>query len=250
MEKQPKILITLDTHVCTRRGVDFPGLQLKQAYANSVIKAGGLPLHIAPSDDQELIDGYLEIMDGLVISGGDFDIPPELYGKQADADRRIDAPKADRTNFEALLLRGALDRNIPILGICGGMQLLGVLLGASLIQDISSENKNALEHEQAHSPSESAHSVQLVANTRLADAVGCLQIEVNSTHHQALAGVPRDLRVEGRSLDGVIELVRHRHSPHVVGAQWHPELLSDRACEILYGDLIMDAVKYAENRSI
>jgi len=241
---RPKILITLDTGILSRREIPFPGVELKQAYAQAVIKAGGIPLHVAPTESKEVIENMAEMMDGLVVSGGDFDIPPALYDAEPDANRRIDPPKNDRTNFEAELLREALTRNTPILGICGGMQLLGVILGATLLQDIDTEIENSLEHEQGNSPAEPSHAVQLTANSQMAHALSLTQIHVNSTHHQALADVPKTLLVEGRSPDGVIELIRHAQRPHVFGAQWHPELLGDRVSDLLYGDLVKAATHY------
>jgi putative glutamine amidotransferase len=241
-------MITLDTCELERRGVAFSGLQLKQAYGHAVAKAGGLPLHVGPCEEQSLIAALLDEMDGLVVTGGDFDIPPEFYGETHNPTRRIDPPKIERTQFEAHLIRGALERKIPILGVCGGMQLLGVILGGRLIQDIGSEVNEPLEHEQASSAATPDHAVFLADNCPLTLELGRGEIQVNSTHHQALCDLPDDWWVDGRSEDGVIELVRHRVYPWAIGVQWHPELLDDDVSDKLYSALIVASTAYRSTK--
>ncbi|MCC7386732.1 MAG: gamma-glutamyl-gamma-aminobutyrate hydrolase family protein [Deltaproteobacteria bacterium] len=237
MAQRPRILITLDLGETTRRGVPFSIVEMKTAYAGAVERAGGLPLMVAPTDDPAVIGGLVALMDGLVLTGGAFDLDPALYGKEA-AGRRINPPKPLRTSFERALLEGALANHRAVLGVCGGMQLLNVVLGGTLVIDIAADVLGALEHEQATSPAMAAHEAEVLPGTPLARLLGARTIQVNSTHHQALDRLAPALLVTARSPDGVIEAVAHRDRPGVTGVQWHPELLDDEVSRALYRALV------------
>ena len=234
----PRIITTLDEGTSLRRGVPFPTVEAKAAYARAIEDAGGLPLLVAPTAARAAIDAMLDLMDGLVVTGGAFDIPPSLYGVEATAGTRVDPPKPVRTQMEWALVEGALARGRPVLGICGGMQLLAVVLGGTLVLDIGTSVAGALEHEQPHSPALPAHPVELDPGSALARRLGRTRIEVNTTHHQAVATLGPSLLVTGRAADGVIEAIVHRDRPDVVGVQWHPELLADDVSRALYGALV------------
>ncbi len=231
---KPLILVTLDLGEVERRGVPFPTAYAKLAYARAVEAAGGLPLFVAPTREPGLAQQLCVRLDGLIVTGGAFDIEPERYGKKSDGQARVDAPKPLRTELEWALIEGALARDRPVLGICGGMQLLNVVLGGTLILDIQTANPAALDHEQPTSPALPAHRVQLLPGTRLAAAVGRPEIEVNTTHHQAVDQLGKGLVVAGTSPDGVIEAIEHRDRAGVLGVQWHPELLGDSASAAIY----------------
>jgi putative glutamine amidotransferase len=240
--KRPRILITLDLGEESRRGVPFPLIQTKAAYAHAVEEAGGVPLLVAPTAELELQTALVDILDGLVITGGSFDISPEAYGESPNG-ARLDPPKPLRTEFERALLLGALSRRRPVLAVCGGMQLLNVALGGTLHQDIRAAlGDTALEHEQPSSPERPSHDVEVVPGTLLYRLAGSARIAVNSTHHQAIDRLGRHLSVFGRSKDGVIEAVGLDGVPYVVGVQWHPELLDDSLSRALYAHLVEGAV--------
>ena len=232
-----RIVITLDEGETLRKGVPLPTVVTKTAYVKSVEQAGGTPLLAAPTGDQETILDLVELMDALVITGGHFDIAPERYG-QTERGVRLDAIKPLRTDFEWAFLRAALDERKPILAVCGGMQLLNVVLGGTLVQDIKSEIPGALDHEQPTSPTGPHHPVDLSPESFLASALGRSRIEVNTTHHQAIEALGEGLEVIGRSPDGVIEAIALAENPAVVGVQWHPELLDDDVSRLLYGRLV------------
>ncbi|MFO0724964.1 MAG: gamma-glutamyl-gamma-aminobutyrate hydrolase family protein [Myxococcota bacterium] len=234
---RPLIVVTLDQGTVDRRGVSFPTVYAKEAYARAVERAGGLPFLAAPTADLELAAELGGRLDGLVVTGGAFDIEPERYG-QTPSGARVDAPKPLRTAFEWKLIEVALARGRPVLGICGGMQLLNVVLGGTLLQDIGTSIAGALEHEQPNSPALPAHAVALSPDSRLARRLGHTSIAVNTTHHQALDRVAETLVVVGRSPDGVIEAVEHRNAPGTLGVQWHPELLQDEASAAIYSTLV------------
>lgn len=237
---KPKILITLDTGEADRRGVKFPNVNLKSAYVEAVARAGGLPLLVAPTEDPELIGALVPLMDALVVTGGAFDIDPALYG--ATTQHRIDAPKPARTHFERTLIEAALARRRPVFGVCGGLQLLNVVLGGTLLQDIGAQVEGALEHEQPTSPAGPHHDVELTPGGLLSRLTGRRQAPVNSTHHQAVDRLGRGLEVEARSPDGVIEAIALAGRPEVFGVQWHPELLADEVSAALYRHLVASAL--------
>lgn len=238
---RPRILISLDTHARTRRGVDLPTFEQKRAYGDAVAEAGGLPLWIGPSPGPEA-SAYLDDADGLLVSGGDFDIPPSAYGAQVQA-MRIDAPKPERTSFETELLRAALDRDYPVLAVCGGMQLLNVMLGGTLIQDLPPA---PIAHEQPTDPRTPGHGLCWTAAGRAAVPTDLQQAPAfaNSTHHQAVGRLGHGLEVLAVAPDGTIEWIR-RKDGWAHGVQWHPELLEGAAHQWLYASFVAAAMRAA-----
>ena len=205
----------------------FPKYDLKAAYADAVSRAGGLPFILPYSEDRALIDQYLDRVSGLLITGGAFDIPPEAYGETPKAG--LGELKPGRTHFELAVLRVALQRKIPVLGICGGMQLLNVAFGGSLVQDIGTEIANAKPHEQKHDRTQPQHPIEVVDHSVLAECVGGKgQLMVNSTHHQAVKAVGQGLMASAHAPDGVVEAIEiQAKDQFVLGVQWHPELMID-----------------------
>jgi putative glutamine amidotransferase len=175
------------------------------------------------SEEPSCIESYLERVSGLLITGGSFDIPPHSYGE--DPREGLGLIKLVRTTFETALLRAALERNVPVLGICGGMQLLNVVAGGTLVQDIHREVPGALEHEQKHDRSHPQHPVEIKAGTQLAELLGPGQVMVNSMHHQAVKQPGKDVVVSALAPDGVPEAIELPRYSFAVGVQWHPENL-------------------------
>ncbi len=164
---------------------------------------------------------------GLVITGGAMDIHPSHYGHAVEA--RIDRIDEGRTGMELGLARRAIENELPVLGICGGMQALAVASGGTLIQDIGTQLNGAMEHEQPTDPAEPWHTVHLEPGM-LSRLEGTHEIHVNSTHHQAVDH-PGALRITGRAPDGVVEVIELANHPFCLGVQWHPELLGSPAFE-------------------
>jgi putative glutamine amidotransferase len=198
-------------------------LELKAPYADAVSRAGGLPAILPWTDDRALLEGYLDRLSALVVTGGAFDVPPEAYGQAAR--EGLGELKPGRTAFETALIQEALKRNMPLLGICGGMQLLNVVLGGTLHQDILREVPRARDHEQKHDKTQPAHPVEVKDGTHLSECMGKGQLMVNSTHHQAVNQPGKDVVVSAVSTDGVVEAIESTTHPFAVGVQWHPELL-------------------------
>jgi len=211
-----------------------PQYELKQAYTDAVLAAGGLPIVLPYSEDASAPQEALDLCDGLVITGGAFDIPTELYGAKAGA--RMGPLKRGRTAFEQRVLRAALAADVPVLGVCGGMQLLAVELGGTLFQDIVQEVPGALDHEQRNDPREPGHAARIVPGSELASIVGSSEIEVNSTHHQAVKD-PGRARVCAVAPDQIVEAIE-LPDQFALGVQWHPELLAGNEHLALYRALV------------
>jgi len=197
----------------------LPWYALRRNYAGAVAAAGGLPVLLP--HETALVDRYLDRIDALIVTGGAFDVDPVLFG--ASARHPTVTLKADRTEFELAATRGALARDMPILGICGGQQLLHVALGGRLIQHIPDEVPGALAHEQPNPRTEPGHTVAVAAGTLLARITGGGELPVNSAHHQAAADAPAGVVINAVAPDGVIEGIEHPGHRFCLGVQWHPE---------------------------
>ena len=211
---------------------------LAEAYAAAVAGAGGLPVMVPCRDDPAAAEALARRLQGLVISGGAFAVDPRYYGETWRVPPGT--VKEERTRFEALLLRAALERDLPVLGICGGEQLLNVILGGSLYQDIRTEVPGAGEHEQKGSAETPWHAVRVVPGTLLASLTSVETLQVNSTHHQAVRRLGKGLTACAAAHDGVVEAVESRDHSWVLGVQWHPERLtdSDPAARALFRGLV------------
>lgn len=226
---QPRIGITMD-HETVQTYSKFPWYALRENYAGSVAESGGMPIPLP--HQPALIDAYLELIDGLIITGGAFDVPPAMYGASLESDTVT--LKDARTAFEFGMTQGALDRGMPILGICGGQQLLNVVLGGTLIQHIPDVVTSDIEHEQPNPRDEAGHSVEIVAGTQLATIIGSESAMVNSAHHQAVDAIGEGVVVNAVAPDGVIEGIEYPAHPFCIGVQWHPEFFITGADNRIY----------------
>lgn len=227
--KKPLIGITLDFEEGGGYS-SYPWYALRDNYCAAVAECGGIPLPLP--HEVALADTYADMLDGLIITGGNFDVPPEMYG-----DRSMHAAttvKRRRTQFEWAVTERALARDIAVLGICGGQQLLNVILGGTLIQHIPDAIENALAHEQPNPRHEVGHSATLMEGTKLQHIVGARDIMVNSAHHQAVRGVSEGVIVNAFAPDGVIEGIESATHRFCIGVQWHPEFLITKADRAIY----------------
>jgi putative glutamine amidotransferase len=208
----------------------FPWYALRDNYAGAVAKAGGLP--VALPHEPVGVPEYLDTIQGLVITGGAFDVDPALFG--AGVRHATVTTKDRRTEFELALLKGALDRDLPILGICGGEQLLNVALGGTLIQHIPDEIDGALAHEQPNPRDQPGHDVEIVPGTRLAQITGAKTLAVNSAHHQAVKDLGPGVVVNARASDGVIEGIEEPRRRFCLGIEWHPEFFITKGDEAIF----------------
>ncbi|MEE8392794.1 MAG: gamma-glutamyl-gamma-aminobutyrate hydrolase family protein [Rhodospirillales bacterium] len=217
----------------------FPWYALRQNYCSAISRAGGLAVALA--HEEGAAADYLETIDGLMVTGGDFDVDPALFG---DTERHAKTTtKDERTAFELALIRGALDRDMAVLGICGGQQLLHVALGGTLIQHIADQIENALAHEQPNPRDEAGHDVDIVAGTLLRRIVGSGVMSVNSAHHQAARDQPEGVVINARTADGVIEGIEAPGRSFCLGVQWHPEFLIDAGDGLIFEAFVEAAKK-------
>jgi putative glutamine amidotransferase len=217
---QPVIGVTLDAEEPGGYS-KLPWYALRQNYCEAVARAGGLPI-LLPHEPAQAA-AYLDRIDGLVVTGGAFDVDPALFG--AETRHSTVKLKTKRTAFEIEITKGALARNMPVLGICGGQQLLHVVLGGKLIQHIPESVADALAHEQPNPRNEPGHVVTVAKGTQLHGIVGADELSVNSAHHQAAADAPAGVVVNATAPDGVIEGIEAPRYRFCIGVQWHPEFL-------------------------
>lgn len=224
--RPPRIGITLDYEEAQTYSKK-PWYALRENYCAAVARHGALPIPLPHEVD--MAEQYLDLIDGLLITGGAFDVSPELYGEKTSHEKTT--TKNRRTSFEYAITKGALARDIPILGICGGEQLLNVVLGGTLIQHIPDSVAGALEHEQKNPRDEAGHSIKIAGGTLLSRIVGTAEMNVNSAHHQAVLAVAPEAIINATAPDGVIEGIELPSQTFCLGVQWHPEYHVDAGDE-------------------
>ncbi len=235
---RPRIGITLDSEPAGGWS-KMPWYALRQNYCGAVAAAGGLPLPLPHEPD--LAAAYLDGLDGLLVTGGAFDVDPALFG---DATKHSTVKTKDRrTAFEFAMVKGAIERDMPLLGICGGEQLLNVVLGGTLHQHVPDVFPNGLAHEQPNPRTEPGHDVEIVPGTLLHRTVGTARMSVNSAHHQAVKDVGPGVVVNAKAPDGVIEGIEHKAKRFCLGVEWHPEYSIDPGDDRIFAAFIKAAAR-------
>jgi putative glutamine amidotransferase len=215
---------------------DLEAALVPAAYVRAVVSAGGVPLLVPPGASAE---ETLDAIDGLVFSGGS-DLDPELYGEEAHPE--TDGVVRERDDFELELMRGALARDLPVLAICRGSQVLNVALGGDLEQHVP-DRVAADTHKQT--PGVFAdHDVEVLGGTRLASIVGD-RTDVKSHHHQGYGELGEGLRESARAADGTVEALEDPTRRFTLGVLWHPEEGEDLA---LFNALVAEAAEYRKTR--
>lgn len=231
------------------------GCELAQGYYESVLQAGGIPLVLPPYDDANTLCQTLDKVDGILLSGGG-DINPLLLGEEPIPGLHGICPQRDE--MELLLVREAYNRQIPMLGICRGIQVLVAALGGTLYQDLNTQYSESplVKHDQDLDRAYASHSVKLEAGSILAklfpEAVE-KGLSVNSFHHQAVRTPGPLLQISAKAADGVIEAVESNEYKSIIGVQWHPECFITRGCRCmmpLFNWLVSEASSFAEAKRI
>ncbi len=210
-------------------------------YIESLRRAGAVPVLVPPQPENaaDVLDG----LDGILLAGGD-DCDPAVYGEERHS--TVEPMDPRRQSNDLTLARAARDRGVPTLGICLGVQVMNVAAGGTLIQDINSAVTTDIEH--ASPPADRLrHDVAIESGTRLAQILGERELNVNSSHHQAIKDVGGGLRVTAHAPDGIIEGLEDPAHPFYVGVQWHPEdMAGEASAETLFGAFVDAARKHAE----
>jgi putative glutamine amidotransferase len=235
-----KPVIGITTYLTPARFGDWDeeAALIPAAYVRAIETAGGRPLLVPPSTDA--IEETLDRLDGILLSGGP-DLDPELYGQETHSETNGIEPQRDRA--EIALLRSVLERDMPVLAVCRGSQVLNVALGGDLVQHLP---EVVGDEKHKHTPGEFAdHDVVLVQGTRVQEILGD-HAPVKSHHHQGYGQLGEGLREAARAEDGTIEALEDPSRRFALGVLWHPEAGEDSA---LFDALVEEAREYRQAHS-
>src|SRR5260221_4210410 len=235
-QQAPLIGLTLDADAPSGLAKS-PRYSIRENYCGAISSAGGIPICLPHGINE--VGALADRLDGLVVTGGAFDIDPTLYG---DNTRHVTvATKEGRTTFEWAITQAMLERDKPVLGICGGEQLLNVMLGGSLIQHIEDVVQGNVLHEQPNPRDQAGHAVSLTKGSLLHRICGGERLMVNSAHHQAVKAVGPGVIANAIADDGVIEGIEDPRKKFCIGVQWHPEFVVDAGDAELIGAFVAAA---------
>lgn len=228
------------------------GCELAAGYFESVLKAGAIPFVIPPYEDRNALVNTLEHIDGLLLSGGG-DLNPLFVGEEPV--NALHTINHRRDLAELLLVRLAADRQIPMLGICRGLQMITAALGGSLYQDIYSQREGScpIKHSQALDRAYASHTVSVIEGSVLGSIMQSRTLAVNSFHHQAVKAPGPQLKVCAVAPDGIIEAVESAEYKSILGVQWHPECFVTRGDESmlpLFRWLTREATSFAAAKAL
>jgi putative glutamine amidotransferase len=237
-----KPLIGIGSDLATKNG-ERDRAFVYTTYIESLKRAGAVPVLIPPQPENaaDVLDG----LDGLVLAGGD-DCDPSVYGETKHPSSETMDPRRQKNDLG--LARAARDRGVPTLGICLGVQVMNVAAGGTLIQDIASAVDTDIDH--ASEPTDRhRHEVHIDASTKLGHILGAQELNVNSSHHQAVGRVAEGLRVTAQAPDGIIEALEDPSHPFYIGVQWHPEdMPGESSATALFGAFVDAARKHAREK--
>lgn len=224
----PIVGVTPDFHAGDRKdmGGPEPTYFLRARYLRAIEESGGIPVVLPLAASHETRLRLLNGLQGLLLTGSGPDLPPSLYGERQRYKFRLMSPA--RYGFELEMIRMAADRDLPILGICGGMQAINVALGGSLFQDISSQISSPIPHRSPLPATRLSHPIQVVSGSLLRRITRQMRIRVNSSHHQSVKQVAPPLVASAVAPDGVVEAIESPRHAFLLGVQWHPEFLYNR----------------------
>jgi microsomal dipeptidase-like Zn-dependent dipeptidase/gamma-glutamyl-gamma-aminobutyrate hydrolase PuuD len=216
--------------------------RIADAYVDAVVKAGGTPVLIPLTTNETALEEIVARIDGLILSGGG-DIYAPLFGE--DLHPSVESYDLERDRYEMALVKSATGRQMPVLGICRGTQLINVAFGGNLIQNIPSQvPESTINHNQTEAREIAVHSVRIAPESRLHSIAGSQQIKVNSFHHQSIKDVAHGFEAVAWAEDGVIEAIESTEEKVILGVQWHPENMA-----VAGNPVMTDTFRYLVNEA-
>lgn len=225
---KPIIGVTPDFNAGDREdmGGKEPTYFLRARYMKAIEDAGGIPVVLPLLSNGAAWRQVVAHVHGLLVTGSGSDLAPELYGEHQR--HKFARMSRERATMELGIAKAAYRANVPMLGICGGMQSINVALGGTLYQDIPAQFNTPIDHLPAYSATKTAHAVQIAPGSLLRRIAGKARVEVNSSHHQSIKRVASNLLQTAVAPDGIIEAIEAPDRVFVLGVQWHPEFLYER----------------------
>ena len=203
---------------------------VNNTYVNSVLKNGGVPYLIPVTDNVEVLRQIVSQLDGIIFTGGE-DFAPAYFGEEEH--EHLGEVNVTRDTYDLTLFKLALDRNIPTLGICRGLQLINVAMGGTLYQDLPSEKPSDINHRQEEAGTVATHSVSVVEGSLMHQILGEKEVQVNTFHHQAIEKLAPGLKIVGWSNDSVPEMIEAYPHRQIIGTQFHPEIFTNAGDELM-----------------
>lgn len=223
---------------------DSPRYFVKSNYVSAIREAGGVPLIIPPLKDENDLTKSLNLIDGLLIPGGD-DIDPKYFNEKPHPSITLTDPEI--MEFQLEFCRKAIGKDLPVFGICAGHQIINIACGGNIYQDIPSQYSNPIKHKRDEDEKQDpTHNIKIERSTKLYNIFQKDEILVNSTHHQALRDIAEGFIVTARSEDEIIEAIESKKHNFVIGVQWHPENLykEDKLFLKLFEQMVYESTLY------
>jgi len=216
---KPVIGLTCNNENLVNRSIN----KINYTYINAVVEGGGVPVIIPILKNVEDIERYLDVVDGLIFTGGE-DVSSLYFDEEPI--REVDEICHDRDITEMELFKKAYEKGVPIMGICRGLQLINIALGGNIYQDIYKQVPNVLGHTCGNNIQEGYHTINISKDSMMYEIFNEERLVVNSQHHQSIKDLGKDLKVTSTTSDGIVESIESTNDKIILGVQYHPEAMA------------------------